>query len=285
MTYHPQKGRGYGQFCCLPWCSDNFHHVWSWYNYPFTSYSVFLLTCYVTLWLRPFDLGQWSYMVSRVVNRSINVRETLAKQLEPGQRRKCNLIVLLPCWTCVSATQYTSDGTNYDSFKQQYTNSKLPVRWWIRAGSSTVEASASQSPFPSSWQQSQPLYRLGGSRGGPDGERHLWWRCWQVTQMETQEHHRLTTGRGLHCCNTQTPAGQVFSRWKWISPPVTQPINADEIIGVARCPFYASQEIQSLDWAHPLFIYGDRLIDWASFTSHMTRIGHLGDILPSQSLG
>jgi len=202
MTYHPQKGRGYGQFCRLPWCSDNFHHVWSWYNYPFTSYSVFLLTCYVTLWLRPFDLGQWSYMVSQVVNRSINVRETLAKQLEPGQRRKCNLIVLLPCWTCVSATQYTSDGTNYDSFKQQYTNSKLPVRWWIRAGSSTVEASASQSPFPSSWQQSQPLYRLGGSRGGPDGERHLWWRCWQVTQMETQEHHRLTTGRGLHCCNT-----------------------------------------------------------------------------------
>jgi len=50
---------------------DNSHQVWSWYDHPLPSYSVFVYRygtwpCDLDLW--PFDLEQLSYMAGHVVN-------------------------------------------------------------------------------------------------------------------------------------------------------------------------------------------------------------------------
>jgi len=50
---------------------DNSHQVWSWYDYPLPSYSVFV--CWYVTWpvdldLWPFDLEQLSYMAGHVTN-------------------------------------------------------------------------------------------------------------------------------------------------------------------------------------------------------------------------
>ena len=50
---------------------DNSHQVWSWYDHPLPSYSVFV--CWYVTWpgdlnLWPFDLEQLSYMAGHVTN-------------------------------------------------------------------------------------------------------------------------------------------------------------------------------------------------------------------------
>jgi len=52
---------------------ENFHQVWSWYDHLLPSYSLLAadtLRDLVTLTFWPFDLGQWSYMVSHMINTS-----------------------------------------------------------------------------------------------------------------------------------------------------------------------------------------------------------------------
>jgi len=48
--------------------TDNFHQVWSWYDRPLLSYSIFpvdmMWPCDLDLW--PFDHGQWSLMALQV---------------------------------------------------------------------------------------------------------------------------------------------------------------------------------------------------------------------------
>ena len=56
------------------WCvphDESFHQVWSWYDHPLPSYSVIdanTLRDLVTLTYDLYDLGQWPYMASHVVN-------------------------------------------------------------------------------------------------------------------------------------------------------------------------------------------------------------------------
>ena len=45
---------------------DNSHQVWSWYDYPLPSYSVFV--CWYITWPGDLDLEQLSYMAGHVIN-------------------------------------------------------------------------------------------------------------------------------------------------------------------------------------------------------------------------